>query len=200
MAQIWRGNGVAKDPQEQAADAPRGAPQDVEQILAARAAVLAKVPAAERKGEMLELVVCALGEERYAVPLQAVERIESAPELTLLPGAPPFWAGIINLRGHIYPVLDLAVFLHGRGESSSAAPAHFSRALLLVSANQLSVCLLVDAILAVQSVLRADIRRSPRASNSEHEFVIGVTPDLASILDVEKLLADPRLPVEQRVS
>ena len=59
------------------------------------------------KGKPLELVVWRLGEQRYALPLTAVERVLPAAELTPLPDAPEVITGILNFQGRIVPVVDL---------------------------------------------------------------------------------------------
>lgn len=52
-------------------------------------------------------LVFALDEQRYAIPLRAVERIIRAVEITQLPKAPEAVLGIINDKGRIVPVADL---------------------------------------------------------------------------------------------
>lgn len=54
-----------------------------------------------------ELVVFTLHEQRYALPLSAVERIVRAAEVTPLPKAPGIVLGIINVQGRVIPVLNI---------------------------------------------------------------------------------------------
>ncbi len=53
------------------------------------------------------LLVFRLGEQRYALPLAAVERIVRAVEVTPLPGAPAIVHGAIDVQGRVQPVLDM---------------------------------------------------------------------------------------------
>jgi purine-binding chemotaxis protein CheW len=57
--------------------------------------------------ELIFLVVFRLDEQRYALPLAAVERIVGAVEVTSLPGAPAIVLGAIDVEGHVLPVLNL---------------------------------------------------------------------------------------------
>jgi purine-binding chemotaxis protein CheW len=57
--------------------------------------------------ELIQLVVFRLGEQRYALPLAAVERIVRAVEVTPLPGAPAIVLGAIDVEGRVLPVLNL---------------------------------------------------------------------------------------------
>lgn len=173
----------------------------VREILRQRAEKLAQVPPQERGGDVLELVVARLGQERYGIELGAVERIEPVHRLTPIPGIPSFWTGIVNLRGRLYPVLDLGKFLAlaDAGGNGSPAQAAAERGLIFVQGNGLHVCLLVDEILAVETVLLSDVGSGLQSSNAAaSEFVSGNTREMVGILDVQKLLADPRLVVKDR--
>lgn len=55
----------------------------------------------------LQLVVFRLDEQRYALPLAAVERIVRAVDVTPLPNAPLIVLGVIDVRGRVLPVLDI---------------------------------------------------------------------------------------------
>jgi purine-binding chemotaxis protein CheW len=52
-----------------------------------------------------------LGSQLYGVPVAAVREILPMVEITLVPNAPAFVRGVINLRGTIVPVLDLRLKL-----------------------------------------------------------------------------------------
>jgi len=53
------------------------------------------------------LLVFRLEEQRYALPLLAVERVVRAAEITPLPQAPAVIHGAIDIEGRILPVLDV---------------------------------------------------------------------------------------------
>lgn len=52
-------------------------------------------------------VVVALDEQRFALPVAAVDRVVRAVYVTPLPDAPPIVVGIVNVQGVIVPVLNL---------------------------------------------------------------------------------------------
>src|SRR5690349_9237136 len=83
----------------------------IEQILEERARALGRVPAAEAAQQEAELVVVALGAERYGVDILQVQTIQALTGLARVPGLPAFWAGLVNLRGRLYPVLNLRRYL-----------------------------------------------------------------------------------------
>jgi len=57
--------------------------------------------------ELIQLVVFRVDEQRYALPLAAVERIIHAVEVTPLPAAPAIVLGAIDVEGDVLPVLNL---------------------------------------------------------------------------------------------
>ena len=54
-----------------------------------------------------QIVVFALDEPRYALPLSAVERVVRAVEITPLPKAPEIVLGVINMQGQVVPAVDI---------------------------------------------------------------------------------------------
>ena len=54
-----------------------------------------------------QLVTFKLGEELYGVDIMDVKEIVKLQEVRLIPNAPFYVEGIINLRGEIIPIIDL---------------------------------------------------------------------------------------------
>jgi purine-binding chemotaxis protein CheW len=55
----------------------------------------------------VRFVVFKLDDQRYALPLGAVERIVRAVEITLLPDAPKIVLGVVDVEGRVLPVLNV---------------------------------------------------------------------------------------------
>ena len=49
-----------------------------------------------------------IGEELYGIDIHSVQEIDRMHSITKLPKTLPFIEGVINLRGHIIPVIDMA--------------------------------------------------------------------------------------------
>jgi len=62
---------------------------------------------ADAMSDAIQLVVFRLAEQRYALPLAAVERIVWAAEVTPLPKAPRIVLGVIDVAGQVLPVLNV---------------------------------------------------------------------------------------------
>ena len=54
-----------------------------------------------------QYVVFTLDDQRYTLPLTCVERVFPAAYITPLPQAPAIIMGVINVQGHIIPVVNL---------------------------------------------------------------------------------------------
>ena len=58
------------------------------------------------------VVVFALDDQRYGLPLFAVERVARMVDVTPLPRAPDIVLGVVNVRGQVIPVLNLRRRFH----------------------------------------------------------------------------------------
>jgi purine-binding chemotaxis protein CheW len=68
-------------------------------------------PAAVRAAEPRQLLRLALADGMYAIEIDRVREILKVAGLTELPLMPPFMRGVMNLRGAVVPVIDLAARL-----------------------------------------------------------------------------------------
>jgi purine-binding chemotaxis protein CheW len=85
---------------------------------------------------------------RYGCALQAVREIVPYRAPTRLPGAPAHIAGLINLRGRLVTVVDLAVQLGVRSAGSPGAAS----SIVLVESGARVVGLVVDEVRDVRPV------------------------------------------------
>lgn len=76
----------------------------------------------------MQFLIFHLGEDRYGLPTRDVLRVLPLMELSRLPGAPGFVAGLMNLHGQAVPVLDLCRLACGRD-----CAAQFDTRIVLVS-------------------------------------------------------------------
>jgi purine-binding chemotaxis protein CheW len=166
--------------------------ENVERILKERAEALARPPVErEDEAELVELLVMKAGDDLLGVELSSVQEVRPLGQLTWVPGLPEFWAGLINLRGSLYPVLDLGRYL-GLNDGADVN----SSEIVIVSGPSSGVALCVDRVPGVRRVRRSDIGPSLGGGSS---VVRGVTTDSVSVLDLKKVLADGTLVVHDEV-
>jgi purine-binding chemotaxis protein CheW len=169
---------------------------EAERILQARARALARRPLrALAEGTMLEVLEFRLASERYAVESRLVQEVHPLRDLTPLPCTPPFVLGIVNVRGRILPVLDLKKFfdLPERGLTDL-------HRIILVRGNDLELGLLADVIVGVRSVEAGSLQPSlPTLTGIRADFLKGVTDERLVVLDLDRILRDPKIIVHEEV-
>lgn len=127
--------------------------------------------------EELRLVSFHVSDQVFAVPIMLVQEVLRAVPATKLPAAPPFLAGVTNLRGRVTPLVDLAHLL-----GIPVGLDHEDRFLIVCRVHDMQIGLLVRAIDTMYKAPRGDIEWNIEAQ-------VGVSADLMAGL----LKADDRL-------
>jgi len=161
-------------------------------LLAERARQLARAPFQAAAGAEVEVLLCRLRSEYYAIELRLLHAVHPVKGLTAVPCTPPWVAGILNVRGEVVPVLDLATALNLVAVPSTDEGAQ----VLLAELPDLRVGLLVDEVLGVHSVALDKLDRPLSGSN----FARGVAEATIVVLNLEQLLSAERLEVAEEVS
>ena len=169
---------------------------DARQVLRARARALARIP--ERppaRQTLLELLEFRLAQESYALEYCYVAEVCPLKELTPLPCTPPFVLGIVNVRGRILPVLDLKKFF----DLPEKGLTDLHR-IILVRGNDLELGLLADVIVGVRTIALDTLQSSlPTLTGIRSDYLKGVTAERLVVLDLARILADPKIIVHEEV-
>lgn len=89
----------------------------------------------------MQLVIFKIGKQRFALPLQLVERVIQAVAVYALPEAPPFIPGVLNMHGEIFPVVNLGM-LFGIKQQDMEPTDQF----IIVNTNAGKLALWVDIV------------------------------------------------------
>lgn len=107
----------------------------------------AKLDRAEQGGSSGALLCIEAGGERWLLDLTDAGEVVPLPPLADVPLTQPWYAGLANIRGTLYSVVDLAAF-HGL----AATPHNGQARLLLVGARHgINSALLVNRILGLRA-------------------------------------------------
>lgn len=101
-------------------------------------------------------VVFKVAEGEYALPASSVLQMESYQGATRVPGTPPWVTGLVHLRGHVVPVVDL----RARFGLPSEEPSIDSR-IVVVQDGERTVGLLVDSAREVLDIAPEALRPPP---------------------------------------
>jgi purine-binding chemotaxis protein CheW len=169
---------------------------DAAQTLRARARALARPPVDTPAAEtLLEVLEFSLAQERYAIETRYVREVYPLKDLTPLPCTPPFVLGIVNVRGRIVPVFDLKKFF----DLPEQGLTDLHR-IILIEGNGMELGLLADLTVGVRAIPADTLQPSlPTLTGIRGEYLKGVTAERLVVLDVARILADPKIIVHEEV-
>lgn len=133
--------------------------------------------------EEQQMVLFRLGEEEYGLPISQVKEIIQYKGATKLPQTPDFMEGVINLRGKVIPVIELAK------KFGIAASGSSDRRAVIIETEGQEIGVIVDEVTEVIRLPDTAIEHAPTATSS-NDYVRGIGKDdnrLLILLDVEKL-------------
>ncbi len=104
----------------------------------------------------LHIVGFQVGRETYGVPITSLHEIVRVPEITVVPDAPVYLEGVINLRGKIVSVMDL----RKRFGEKQVALNKQNRILVVEHSGKLAG-LIVDSASEVLKIPAADVEAAP---------------------------------------
>jgi purine-binding chemotaxis protein CheW len=160
-------------------------PERMEVVYRERAARLALRHAEADTSATFGALVFTLGRERYAIELEDLVEVLPCSGYTPVPGAPQELLGVINLRGEIRPVVDLARVL----ELPKVADGDSGFLLLLHQQNR-EVALRVGQVENIR-LLRPSELADPGQNGTylAARYLKAVTSDTVMLLSTEALLS-----------
>jgi len=155
--------------------------------------------AGEAQVQTRQLLRFALGDASYAVPIDSVREILEIVPTTALPMMPAFVRGVMNLRGSVVPVIDVAARLGlplaqlGRRTCIVVvdAPSHEEGGAPLV------LGMLVDGVHEVMDVADHEVEQAPSmGTRIDPHFIAGIAragTTLVTLLDLARSLGAEEL-------
>jgi purine-binding chemotaxis protein CheW len=101
-------------------------------------------------------IICKVADTEYAISASEISQMESFSGATPVPGAPPYVAGLAQVRQQVIPVVDL----RARFGLPAAEPTLDSR-IVVVQLGERRVGVLVDSAREVQQIEPGQIRPAP---------------------------------------
>lgn len=135
-----------------------------------------------------QYLIFKLGDDSYGIDIKDVTEIVGIQKITSVPDLPAYIKGIINLRGKIYPVIDVRT----RFEMEEI-PYNDRTCIVIIELDGFSVGLIVDGVSDVLTFDEADMLPPPDLSTGKNKYIkyIGkVGDELKLILNCDVLLRD----------
>lgn len=142
--------------------------------------------------EQRQYLTFRLGDESYALSLLSVKEIIEYGGVTAVPLMPAFVRGVINLRGRVVPVIDLALRF-----GQAAAPISRRTCIVIVEsgeeAERQDVGVVVDSVSQVVEIPSSDIEPGPSlGTRLRADFIAGMGKldgDFVIMLDIHRILS-----------
>jgi purine-binding chemotaxis protein CheW len=143
---------------------------------------------------MRELVTFKAADQDFCVDIMSIKEIRGWSDTTIMPHAPDYVLGVMNLRGSVVPVIDLSRRL-GLG-TTQVDDRHVI--IIALIGNQ-TVGLLAESVADILGISTENIQPTPEiAAESARSFVSGiicVDKRTLRLIDLEKLLPQAALDV-----
>ena len=141
---------------------------------------------ADREGKYLTFSL--VGEE-YGIEIRKVREIIGMMAITMVPKAPQFFKGVINLRGKVIPVVDL------RLKFGMEEMGYTDRTCIIVVELHTNIMMgvVVDTVSEVLNVKAADIEETPSFGAAMNtNYILGmakVEKGINILLDIDRVMS-----------
>ncbi|MBI5657628.1 MAG: chemotaxis protein CheW [Geobacter sp.] len=139
-------------------------------------------------GDSLHMVGFTVGGEEFCIDILKVQEIIRMVDITVMPNAPDYVEGVINLRGKIIPIIDFRKRMHLPFADNINEQ---NRRIVVVSFGKVTVGLVVDKVSQVMKLNADQVSATPdviKGFDSECLMGVGRAADrLLILLDVEKM-------------
>jgi purine-binding chemotaxis protein CheW len=161
----------------------------IDAVLVERARLLARRPDVVSAVPMAQLLAFAAANERYAIDVTHVYRLERCRRITPLPGAARHFTGIVNVHGQIVPLIDLGMLL-------GTPPCLDPTFAIILGGARAEIGIVAQALIELREIPLDTLASSTPAPRP---IVRHITADGIAVIDGAALIADPRLTHEENV-
>lgn len=134
-----------------------------------------------------EFVIFLIGEQEYCIDIMSLREIRGATTPTALPDSPPYVKGVINLRGAVVPIIDLATRL---GLTPSVQTDR--SVIMITNIGEQLIGLSADAVLDILAINLETIQPTPAVQAQDgSRFVSGLVAlneRMISVVDLVSIL------------
>ncbi|MBR1640417.1 MAG: purine-binding chemotaxis protein CheW [Treponema sp.] len=122
-----------------------------------------------------QLVTFHLGEELYGVNIMDVKEIVRLQNVRVIPNAPFYVEGIINLRGEIIPIIDLHKRFKLQTMARSSDDVEIEGGFIILNIDGNKIGIIIDKVERVVSVKAEEVKEPPQMlSGIGTEYIEGV--------------------------
>ncbi len=139
--------------------------------------------------DMRQFLVFKIGDEEYAIDVLSVQEIVSYVYLTPVPGSQSYMKGLINLRGNILHVIDLAERV---GNFNSSEEKDDDAVIIVISFENRKIGIIADMVSDVINVAESSITENPIIDSDinymQASHIIKIDKKIVVLLRVEDIV------------
>ena len=151
------------------------------------------------EGALQEYLTFVLGAEEYGIEILKVQEIRGYDAVTRIANTPDFIKGVINLRGHIVPIIDLRIkFNLGKVEYNEFT------VVIILSISARVIGIVVDGVSDVLTLSAAQVSPVPDlVSDIDNKYLLGlgtVDDRMLILVDIERLMSSQDMALVEAAS
>jgi Chemotaxis signal transduction protein len=136
-----------------------------------------------------ELIAFRIGDQEFSVNIMSVREIRGWTPATPIPHAPDYVMGVINLRGAVLPIVDLAKRLGMKPAEPTAR-----HVIIVAQVRTRVIGLLVDAVSDILTVTDENIQPVPEVSSDlEKQYargILAIDKRMICLVELDALFSD----------
>ena len=142
-----------------------------------------------REYETVQYIVIKIGEEQYGIDISYIDNIVRMQSITRVPHVQPYFAGVINIRGEVVPVMSLRLKMGLEADEYT----NKTRIIIVKFESNASIGLIVDEVREVVTLDERSIDEVIRDSKVDETYINGIGKNgntLISLLDLNTVISD----------
>ncbi len=142
-----------------------------------------------REYDTVQYIVIKIGEEQYGIDISFIDNIVRMQSITRVPHVQPYFAGVINIRGEVVPVMSLRLKMGLEPDEYT----NKTRIIIVKTETNAPIGLIVDEVKEVVTLDERTIDEVIRDSKVDETYINGIGKNggtLISLLDLNTVISD----------
>lgn len=142
-----------------------------------------------REYETVQYIVIKIGEEQYGIDISFIDNIVRMQSITRVPHVQAYFAGVINIRGEVVPVMSLRLKMGLEADEYT----NKTRIIIVKTDNNAPIGLIVDEVREVVTLDERSIDQVNHDSKVDETYINGIGKNgdtLISLLDINTVVSD----------
>ena len=142
-----------------------------------------------REYDTVQYIVIKIGEEQYGIDISYIDNIVRMQSITRVPDVQEYFAGVINIRGEVVPVMSLRLKMGLEADVYE----NKTRIIIVKLENNAPIGLIVDEVKEVVTLDETSIDEVIRDSKVDETYINGIGKNgdtLISLLDLNAVISD----------